>query len=66
MIRLKRKNFDLDINNFSKFIREAFKHRRKKIKNNLNKYLLDNDIAEKRPEDINVLQYIEIYNKNFF
>ena len=66
IIKLKRKKFDLDINNFSKFIREAFKHRRKKIKNNLINYLLDNNIAEKRPEDITVLQYIEIYNKNFF
>ena len=66
LVRLNKKNSPINIESFSKFIKQAFTHRRKKLKNNLKDYSLDYNISDKRPEDISVIEYIDLYKKYFF
>jgi 16S rRNA (adenine1518-N6/adenine1519-N6)-dimethyltransferase len=66
IIKFKKRNQKINHNNFSLFIKECFKQRRKKIKNNLkNVCNIDilKDLAEKRPENISVKNYIKLYKK---
>ena len=69
IISLKRKKINLDFNRYSDFIRYAFQHKRKKIKNNLKNHLDGSGIkvlGERRAENISVNEYIDIFNKYFF
>ena len=69
IISLKRKKINLDFSKYSDFIRYAFQHKRKKIKNNLKNHLEINGIkalGERRAENISVNEYIDIFNKYFF
>ena len=69
IVKLKKKNIELDFDKYSIYIKHAFKHRRKKIKNNLKNYLTNEGIkvlGERRPEDISVEEYLYIFNKFFF
>ena len=69
IIKLTKKDTSLNFKSFSDFIKKAFIHRRKKLKNNLKDYM-DNDginlIGDKRPEEISVLEYKTIFNKISF
>ena len=69
IISLERKEIELDFIKYSKYIRYAFQHKRKKIKNNLKNYV-DNEglkiLGDRRAEDIGVNEYIDIFNKYFF
>ena len=69
ILLFKRKKTSVDINKFSIFIKEAFKQRRKKLKNNLkNSYsakLIENH-ANKRPEEISPKEYLNLFNKIYF
>ncbi len=69
IISLKRKKNNLNFTNYSRYIKYAFKHRRKKIKNNLKGYV-DNEglkvFGERRAENISIDEYIDIFNKYFF
>ena len=66
ILKFKRKKTRIDIESFSYFIKQCFKQRRKKIKNNL-KNIFDinilNELSEKRPEQISVKSYIKLYKK---
>ncbi len=69
IISLKRKKSDLDFNKYSEYIRYAFQHKRKKIKNNLKNYISQEGLekfGERRAQDISVKEYIETFNKYFF
>ena len=69
IISLKRKKINLDFSKYSDFIRYAFQHKRKKIKNNLKNHLDSSGIkvlGERRAENISVNEYIDIFNKYFF
>ena len=66
IIKIVKKDNNLDLTKFSKFIREAFKQRRKKLKNNLrticNAQLLDK-WGDLRPEEISINNFKKIYEK---
>ena len=69
IIRLKRKQTELNFEKYSKYIRYAFQHKRKKIKNNLKDYISEEGLrifGERRAQDISVNEYIETFNKYFF
>ena len=69
IISLKRKKINLEFSKYSDFIRYAFQHKRKKIKNNLKNHLDGSGIkvlGERRAENISVNEYIDIFNKYFF
>lgn len=70
IIRLKKKNIDIDLDKFLYFIKVAFRHRRKKVINNLKTefpmMIKDEIFIDKRPENISVNDYIEIFNKYSF
>ena len=69
IISLKRKEIKLNFTQYSQYIKQAFKHKRKKIKNNLKNYVNDDGLkifGERRPEDISVNEYIDIFSKYFF
>jgi len=67
---VKKKDINLDFDKFSNFIKSAFIHRRKKLKNNLIKYIEDikdiDFLTNERPENLSVKEYIDIYNKFSF
>ena len=66
IIKFKKKKQKINHEKYSVFIKECFKQKRKKIKNNLKNICEKNvleDLAEKRPEHISVKNYIELYNK---
>ena len=69
ILLFKRKKTSVDINKFSIFIKEAFKQRRKKLKNNLKNScsakLIENH-ANKRPEEISPKEYLNLFNKIYF
>jgi len=69
ILLFKRKKTSVDINKFSIFIKEAFKQRRKKLKNNLKNScspkLIEN-YANKRPEEISPKEYLNLFNKIYF
>ena len=66
IIKFKNKKTKINYESYSKFIKECFKQRRKKIKNNL-KDLYDikllNNYANKRADEISVKDFIKMYNK---
>jgi len=66
IIKIVKKNNRLPFDKFSDFIREAFKQRRKKLKNNLKKIcdikLLDK-AGDLRPEDISIEKFEKIFEK---
>jgi len=69
LIKFKRIKKDINITEFSLFIKSAFKQRRKKLKNNLTNLHLTpslNKYAEKRPENISINEYLEIFNNYIF
>lgn len=69
ILKFNRINTNIDIDNFSLFIKEAFKQRRKKLKNNLKNicdYKLIKDYGEKRPEEISPKRYLILFNKIYF
>ena len=69
IIRLKRKKIKLDFDKYSRYIRYAFQHKRKKIKNNLKNYVSEEGLkvfGERRAQDISVNEYIDTFNKYFF
>ena len=69
ILKFNRINRNVDIENFSLFIKEAFKQRRKKLKNNLKNicdYKLIKEYAEKRPEEISPKTYLILFNKIYF
>lgn len=67
---VKKKDINLDFDKFSNFIKSAFIHRRKKLKNNLIKYIEDikdiDFLTNERPENLSVKEYINLYNKFSF
>ena len=67
IIRFSKKNkIDLNHDEYSSFIKECFKQKRKKLKNNLRNICDKNilgDLKEKRPENISVSKYIKLYKK---
>ena len=69
ILMFKRKKTIVDIDKFSSFIKEAFKQRRKKLKNNL-KDLCSIDLMkthiDKRPEEISPEEYLILFNKICF
>ena len=69
ILKFKRINTSINIEKFSLFIKEAFKQRRKKLKNNLKNicdYKLIEEYAEKRPEEISPKTYLILFNKIYF
>tara|TARA_Y100000588_G_C14231256_1_gene915385 strand:- start:672 stop:1412 length:741 start_codon:yes stop_codon:yes gene_type:complete len=66
IIRLIKKDSSINIKKYSKFIKTAFMHRRKTLKNNLTDYSLDSIYHNKRPENITVKEYIKLYEKYSF
>jgi len=69
IISLKRKKNNINFHKYSDYIRHAFQHKRKKIKNNLKKHLNKEGLkvlGERRAEDISVSEYIDIFNKYSF
>tara|TARA_B100000959_G_scaffold78779_1_gene83575 strand:+ start:61 stop:801 length:741 start_codon:yes stop_codon:yes gene_type:complete len=66
IIKLIKKECSIDIKQYSKFIKTAFMHRRKTLKNNLTDYSLDSIYSKKRPENITVKEYIKLYEKYSF
>ena len=69
ILMFKRKKTTINIDKFSSFIKQAFKQRRKKLKNNL-KDLCSIDLiknyADKRPEEISPKEYLILFNKIYF
>ena len=69
ILLFKKKNTSVDIYKFSSFIKEAFKQRRKKLKNDLKK-ICDLKLIEKyanmRPEEISPKDYLILFNKIYF
>ena len=69
LIKFSRKNINLDFNDFSNLIKQAFKQRRKKLKNNLinlNQHPKLKKYSEYRPENISINEYLEIFNNYVF
>ena len=69
ILLFKRKKISLDVNKFSLFIKEAFKQRRKKLKNNLKDFCnleIIEKYAHKRPEEISPKEYLILFNKIYF
>ena len=69
ILKFKRINTSINIQKFSLFVKEAFKQRRKKLKNNLKNicdYKLIEEYAEKRPEEISPKTYLILFNKIYF
>jgi len=59
----------IDITQFATFIRECFKQRRKKLRNNLKNYCdieLLESYKDKRPEEISPKEFLNIYKKYIF
>ena len=69
ILKFNRINTNVDIDNFSLFIKEAFKQRRKKLKNNLKDFCnleIIEKYAHKRPEEISPKEYLILFNKIYF
>ena len=66
ILSFKRKDVNVDFNNFSILIKESFKQRRKKLKNNL-KNICDStnlgDFSDLRAEEISVDNFHKLYEK---
>ena len=64
---LPKKDLDLDLNKFENFTREIFKFKRKKLStalnlNNKNISLINSNLHEKRAEDLNIAELMEVFN----
>lgn len=69
IIKFKKIKKNIDIDKFSLFVKESFKQRRKKLKNNLKNfcdYKLIQEYADKRPEQISPKTYLNLFNKIYF
>ena len=69
IIRLSKKEQNINIQEYSSFIKQCFINRRKKLKNNLKEITGDENLdflGNKRPEDLSILEYIDIFNKYSF
>ena len=69
IIRLSKKEQNINIQDYSNFIKQCFINRRKKLKNNLKAITGDKNLEfleNKRPEDLSILEYIDIFNKYSF
>mgnify|MGYP006168318893 CR=1 FL=1 len=66
VITFKKTNKKIDINNYTLLIKRSFSQRRKTLKNNLKKYV-DLDLIKnyklKRPQELTVTDYINLYKK---
>ena len=65
IITLNKKNTNINLKDYSDFIKTAFKQKRKKAKNNLKKILTEDGlklIGDKRPENLSVNEYISLFN----
>ena len=66
ILSFKRKNTNVDFNNFSTLVKESFKQRRKKLKNNLKNICNSKnlgDFSDMRAEEISVDNFHELYQK---
>ena len=64
-----KKKQNINIQVYSNFIKQCFINRRKKLKNNLKDVTGDKNLdflGNKRPEDLSILEYIDIFNKYSF
>ena len=69
IIKIVKKNNSLPFDKFSDFIREAFKQRRKKLKNNLKGFCDLNYLEshkDQRPEELSPNEYLNLFNKIYF
>ncbi len=69
ILKFNKINTTINIDKFSLFIKEAFKQRRKKLKNNLKNicdYKVIKEYGEKRPEEISPKTYLILFNKIYF
>ena len=65
LIKITPKNIELDKEKLWIFSNKIFMNKRKKINNNFNKMnnrIVDKKILEKRPEDLNKSEYLELFN----
>ena len=66
MIRLTKKNTNINIENYSILIKNSFSQRRKTLKNNLKKHVnfeILKDYNLKRPQELSISDYINLYKK---
>ena len=69
ILMFSRKKTSINIDKFSLFIKEAFKHRRKKLKNNLKEFCDLNYLKlykDQRPEELSPKEYLNLFNKIYF
>ena len=69
ILMFNRKKTSLNIDKFSIFIKEAFKQRRKKLKNNLKEFCDLNYLEshkDQRPEELSPNEYLNLFNKIYF
>tara|TARA_B100001964_G_C14144276_1_gene558943 strand:+ start:271 stop:1014 length:744 start_codon:yes stop_codon:yes gene_type:complete len=69
ILQFKKLKRDIDVEKFSRFIKQAFMQRRKKLKNNLKNICeleLIKSYADKRPEEISPKKYLNLFNKIYF
>ena len=69
IVTLKKKKINLNFKAYEKFIKLSFQHKRKKIRNNLKNHIDKKGLdllGDRRPENISVIEYIDIFNKYFF
>jgi len=64
---LPKKNLDLNLSKFENFTREIFQYKRKKLStvlnlNNKNISLINSNLHEKRAEDLNIAELMEVFN----
>ena len=65
LIKITPKNIEIDKEKLWIFSNKIFMNKRKKINNKFNRFnnqFIDNKILEKRPEDLNKLEYLELFN----
>ena len=65
LIKITPKNIEIDKEKLWIFSNKIFRNKRKKINNNfnrLNNRIVDKKILEKRPEDLNKSEYLELFN----
>ena len=65
LIKITPKNIEIDKEKLWIFSNKIFMNKRKKINNKFNRFnnqIIDNKILEKRPEDLNKSEYLELFN----
>tara|TARA_Y100000814_G_scaffold123008_1_gene88206 strand:- start:250 stop:1005 length:756 start_codon:yes stop_codon:yes gene_type:complete len=66
IIRLSKKNIDVNIEDYSSLIKKSFSQRRKTLKNNLKRHVnveILKDYNLKRPQELNISDYVNLYKK---